>query len=71
MSKIKQVFCRHRFADKNLDIVEINHYTDTVRLKNYCIRCGKPYEMRISYSCIFGEMDAETKRRLTEKGGAE
>ncbi len=23
MAKIKQLFCRHRYADKNLDIVEI------------------------------------------------
>ena len=66
MAKIKQLFCRHRYADKNLDIVEINHYTDTVRLRNYCVKCGKPYEVRFSYSCMFGEIDARIKA-LTSK----
>lgn len=28
MSRIKQLFCQHRYADKKLDIVEINYYTD-------------------------------------------
>lgn len=67
MAKIKQLFCRHRYADKNLDIVEINHYTDTVRLRNYCVKCGKPYEMRLSYSCIFEEVDAQIKARHTKR----
>ena len=63
MPKIKQLFCRHRYADKNFDITEINRHTDTVRLKNYCVKCGKPYEVQFSYSCMFGEVDAEIKKR--------
>ena len=50
-----------------MHIVEINHYTDTVRLCNYCVKCGKWYEVKFSYSCMFGEVDAEIKRRLSEK----
>ena len=69
MAKIKQMLCRHRYADKNMNIVEINHYTDVVRLRNYCVRCGKPYEVKFSYTCMFGEVDAEIKRRLSNKGG--
>ena len=72
MSKIKQLLCRHRYADKNLDIVEINHYTDTVRLRNYCVKCGKPYEVKFSYSCMFGEVDAQIKVRTPkERSGNE
>lgn len=69
MSKIKQFFCRHRYADKNLDVVEINHYTDIVRLRNYCVKCGNPIELRVSYSCVFGEIDAEIKKRIALEGG--
>ena len=69
MARIKQLFCRHRYADKNLGIVEINHYTDTVRLRNYCVKCGKPYEVKFSYSCMFGEVDAEIKKRTPQKEG--
>lgn len=69
MSKIKQLFCRHRYADTNLDIVEINHYTDTVRLKNYCVKCGKPYEVKFSYLCMFGAVNKEIKKQIAEKGG--
>ena len=69
MARIKQLFCRHRYADKNLDIVEINHYTDTVRFRNYCVKCGKPFEMKCSYSCVFGEIDAEIKKRTPQKEG--
>ena len=69
--KLKQMLCRHKYADVNMHIVEINHYTDTVRLCNYCVKCGKWYEVKFSYSCMFGEVDAEIKRRLSEKGGAE
>ena len=71
MAKIKQLFCRHRYADKNLDIVEINHYTDTVRLRNCCVKCGKPYEVKCSYSCIFGEVDARIKARTPKERGGE
>ena len=67
--KLKQMLCRHNYADVNMHIVEINHYTDTVRLCNYCVKCGKWYEVKFSYSCMFGEVDAEIKRRLSEKGG--
>ena len=67
MAKIKQLFCRHRYADKNLDIVEINHYTDTVRLRNYCVKCGKPREISFSYTCMFGKVDAEIKKRTQKK----
>lgn len=63
MPKIKQLFCRHRYADKNLDIVEINHYTDTVRLRNYCVKCGKPYEVSFSFRCMFGEVEAKQEVR--------
>ena len=61
MAKIKQLFCRHRYADKNLDIVEINHYTDIVRLRNYCVKCGKPYEVSLSYRCMFGKVEEKMK----------
>lgn len=71
MKKLKQMFCPHKYADINIDIVEINHYTNTVRLRNYCVLCGKPIEIKLSYSCMFGEVDAEIKRRLSEKGVAE
>lgn len=71
MAKIKQLFCCHRYADKNLDIVEINHYTDTVRLRNYCVKCGKPYEVRFSYSCMFGEVDARIKALTSKERGGE
>ena len=67
--KLKQMLCRHRYADIRFDIVEINHCTDTVRIRNHCVRCGKPYEARLSYSYMFGEVNAEIKRRLSEKGG--
>lgn len=71
MAKIKQLFCRHRYADKNLDIVEINHYTDTVRLRNYCVKCGKPYEVRLSYSCIFGEVADKSRHGTLKERGEE
>ena len=67
MAKIKQLFCRHIYADKNVDIVEINYYTDTIRLRNYCVKCGKPYEVRLSYSCVFGEVEAQIKARTHQK----
>lgn len=70
---MNRLFCKltggHRYADEKLDIVEINHYTDTVRMINYCVKCGKPYEIKVSYSCMFGDIDAEIKRRIAEKGG--
>ena len=69
MAKFKQMFCRHRYADKNLDIVEINNYTDKVRLRNYCVKCGKPYEVKFSYSCMFGEVDAKIKKEKLRKDG--
>ena len=68
-AKIKQMFCRHRYADINIDIVEINHYTDTVRLRNCCVLCGKPIEVKFSYTCMFGKVDEEIARRRSEKGG--
>ena len=61
----------HRYADIRLDVVEINHCTDTVRIRNYCAKCGKHFEVKVSYSCLFGEVNAEIKRRLAEKGGVE
>lgn len=67
--KLKQMLCRHKYADVNMRIVEINRYTDTVRLCNYCVKCGKWLEMKSSYACMFGGVDAEIKRRLSEKGG--
>ena len=66
-ARIKQLFCRHRYADKNLGIVEINHYTDTVRLKNYCVKCGKPYEIKFSYSHMFGDDIVEIKKHTPQK----
>ena len=55
MARIKQLFCRHRYADKFLEAVEVNQYKDTVRFRNYCVKCGKPYEISVSYTCLFGE----------------
>ena len=71
MSKIKQLLCSHRYADKNLDVVEINRYTDTVRLRNYCVKCGKPFEVKVSYSCMFGEVDAQIKALTPKERGGE
>ena len=70
--KLKQMLCRHKYADVNMLIVEINHYTDTVRLCNYCVKCGKWYEGKVSYSRMFGGvLDEEIARRCSEKSGAE
>ena len=65
--KLKQMLCRHRYADIRFDVVEINHCTDTVRILNYCVRCGKPYEVKLSYTCMFGKINSEIMRRLSEK----
>ena len=62
MGRIKQLLCRHRYADKFLEVVEINQYKDTVRFRNYCVKCGKPYEISISYTCLFGKI-VKTKER--------
>ena len=56
VGRIKQLLCRHRYADEFLEVVEVNQYKDTVRFRNYCVKCGKPYEISISYNCLFGEV---------------
>lgn len=65
--KIKQLFCNHRYADKNLNIVEINPKTNIVRLRNHCVKCGKSYEVRLSYSRIFGDVDAQIKANMIKR----
>ena len=71
---MKRLLCKltggHRYADANMVITEINHYTDTVKIRNYCVKCDRPYEVQFSYSCMFGRVDEEIARRRSEKGGA-
>ena len=37
----------------------------------YCVKCGKPCEVKCSYSCMFGEVDARIKARTPKERGGE
>ncbi len=60
MRKLTQFFCRHRYSEMNL-WVSYNKCTYTVKIRNYCVKCGKRIEMEIPLERLL----------LVLKGGAE
>ena len=59
LPRIKQFFCRHRYADKNLAVGRMDEATDTVIFRNYCVRCGKHIEICLPYRSVFWTVDRE------------
>lgn len=61
--RVKQFFCRHRYSDANLTSCSVGASGRAVLLRNYCVKCGKPFEVRMSGRYI-DNMIEEDKKRL-------
>ena len=62
--RIKQRFCRHLYSNANLTSCSV---TGGILLRNHCIRCGKPYMVKMSDSYI-DQMINEDLERMGKDG---
>lgn len=66
MGKLKQIFCRHRYADRNKKIVLVDPGRDIVQVRNYCVKCGKSYDVKVSLSCMVSDTLKDLSKRSEE-----
>lgn len=64
--KLKRILCRHSYSNENLTSCSIGDSGDII-LRNYCIKCGKPFEVRMSGRYI-DRMIEQDKERMIRDG---
>lgn len=64
IKKLRQRFCRHSYADKNLNTTR---YKDIIIFSNKCVKCGKVYSVWVSNRDIDSWVKSDMMRSI--KGG--